>query len=463
MNDSNLVEQYLEVKPKFEKLCEETKRVIVESFSESDVTFQNIDARAKTTESFIRKAKKLNSDESKKYNSPLEEITDLAGVRIITYTLSDLEKVDDFITKNFDVLEKRDVGEERYKEGKFGYQSIHYLVKFSGDRARLSENKKFLGLTCEIQIRTVLQHAWAEIEHDIQYKSRSDIPRSLQRKFIALAGLLEIADREFQAIQDEDYRLKQSINESFQDELTREAIKAESISEDETVRALVRAGKFTDAIDLYTQKLQESPKMYTLFLGRAKARFLAGDRSAALQDIEEAIDLNPDDPAAQRLREQVLEGATAERRPITTEANELNKRANSFLEMGDGISAFEFFSKAQEQGASRPFSLFNKAMACFLASDFAGSKYFLGLLHRKLGTPMSINVSAMLCLVSAASDPAQFGEEMIHLKEAMDASENFIFSMSPLAKLKRGMQNWQISRTGEIDKRISQVFAEIEG
>jgi len=60
-------------------------------------------------------------------------------------------------------------------------------------------------------VRTVLQHAWAEMEHDIQYKSPNAIPTLIKRRFIALAGLLEIADREFQTLQDENERHKSNI------------------------------------------------------------------------------------------------------------------------------------------------------------------------------------------------------------------------------------------------------------
>lgn len=84
----------------------------------------------------------------------------------------------------------------------------------------------------EIQVRTILQHAWAEIEHDIQYKSVETIPSSIRRRFMAVAGLLEIADREFQTIQDEDERLRQAARLSVQEgrledvEITPDALKA---------------------------------------------------------------------------------------------------------------------------------------------------------------------------------------------------------------------------------------------
>src|SRR5262249_19774054 len=87
-------------------------------------------------------------------------------------------------------------------------------------------------LVAEIQVRTVLQHAWAEIQHDIQYKSVTTIPVAIRRRFMALAGLLEIADREFQAIQDDDERLRQDARKSVDAgklenvEITPDALKA---------------------------------------------------------------------------------------------------------------------------------------------------------------------------------------------------------------------------------------------
>jgi len=68
----------------------------------------------------------------------------------------------------------------------------------------------------EIQVRTVLQHAWAEIEHDIQYKSTITIPTEIRRRFVALAGMLEIADREFQGIQDSDLEFREEARKSVQ-------------------------------------------------------------------------------------------------------------------------------------------------------------------------------------------------------------------------------------------------------
>jgi len=78
--------------------------------------------------------------------------------------------------------------------------SLHYVVCLPTSRANLRENKQFAGLKAEIQIRSILQHAWAEIEHDLGYKTELSLPREIRRRFSRLAGLLELADGEFSAI-----------------------------------------------------------------------------------------------------------------------------------------------------------------------------------------------------------------------------------------------------------------------
>ncbi len=151
-----------------------------------------------------------------KYASPQEEITDLAGVRVITFFPRTVGKVDEAIREQFEIEEKVDHTASLQREEKLGYQSVHYVVKLTGQRTALPEYRKFIGLRGEIQVRTVMQHAWAEIEHDIQYKSAVIIPSGIKRRFIALAGLLEIADREFQAIQDADNSLREEARVSVQ-------------------------------------------------------------------------------------------------------------------------------------------------------------------------------------------------------------------------------------------------------
>jgi ppGpp synthetase/RelA/SpoT-type nucleotidyltranferase len=136
----------------------------------------------------------------------LKTVTDMAGVRVITFFPKTVNEVDAVIRDRFRVLEKDNKSESRAASNSFGYRSVHYLVELAPEHLDRSDRRWFQGLVAEIQVRTILQHAWAEIEHDIQYKSVRAIPAGIRRRLAAVAGLLEIADREFQAIQDEDER-----------------------------------------------------------------------------------------------------------------------------------------------------------------------------------------------------------------------------------------------------------------
>lgn len=204
------IEEYRKVRRIYERFADVVRHVLLASLTANDVTFHEIEARAKDLESFGKKAAKPSESDPRrpKYPRPIEQISDLAGARIITFFPKTLSAVDHCINSEFQVVEKTDKSEELEEEGRFGYKSIHYLVKMKPERLALPEYVAFKGLVAEIQSRTILQHAWAEMEHDIQYKSVSTIPTSIRRRFIALAGMLEIADREFQGIQDEDEHVR---------------------------------------------------------------------------------------------------------------------------------------------------------------------------------------------------------------------------------------------------------------
>jgi len=204
------VGHYLREQNFYEDLAEVIARLIQECLKKRLIKVHSVQYRAKDAASFGRKASIPSEiDPTKpKYERPLDQITDLAGIRVITHFPSTLDDIDQLLKDEFDVRERSDKGVELVEDEKFGYQSIHYLVRIKHDRARLAEYERFANANAEIQVRTILQHAWAEIEHDIQYKSANAIPSEIRRRFMALAGMLEIADREFQAIQDADKRLE---------------------------------------------------------------------------------------------------------------------------------------------------------------------------------------------------------------------------------------------------------------
>lgn len=211
--------EYRKVRPLYEDFAECLREILVRSLDSRRIKVASIEARAKTVDSFAEKAVTRSAFDPfrPKYPSPLQQITDLAGIRVITFFPRAVEEVDVAIAEELDVLEKDDKGDALDQEERFGYDSVHYLVRLGQDRTKLGELTPYAGLVGEIQVRTILQHAWAEIEHDIRYKSKSPevIPASIRRRFMSVAGMLEIADREFQAIQDDDRRLRRAARHSI--------------------------------------------------------------------------------------------------------------------------------------------------------------------------------------------------------------------------------------------------------
>jgi putative GTP pyrophosphokinase len=207
------VVSYLEKHSFYQDLSFVVKRILEESLNRRSIKVQSVEARAKDPSSFGKKAAEPSeTDPTKpKFLHPLDEITDLAAARVIAYFPSTVNDIDRMLSEEFQIVERSDKGAQLIENESFGYQSIHYLVKLSSGRVVLPEYERFANSIVEIQVRTILQHAWAEIEHDIRYKSALVIPAEIHRRFMSLAGMLEIADREFQAIQDADKKLTEDV------------------------------------------------------------------------------------------------------------------------------------------------------------------------------------------------------------------------------------------------------------
>jgi putative GTP pyrophosphokinase len=151
----------------------------------------------------------------------LSDITDLAGIRIITYYSDQVDNVAKIIEREFEVDKENTIDKRKIMDpDKFGYISLHYIIKLNDARKQLPEYERFKELKAEIQIRTILQHAWADIEHDLGYKSKDAIPRDIQRDFNRLSGLLELADKEFLGIRNSlsEYKKYVSSNINNHDE-----------------------------------------------------------------------------------------------------------------------------------------------------------------------------------------------------------------------------------------------------
>ena len=197
------VRTYAEIQPQVEEQARRLAGWLTTVLDDAGINYQYIAWRGKGVASFAAKTDKT-VDGRPLYPDPLRDITDQIGARVITYVTSDVTAVADVVKDQLGVVEDKDLGQETANEGRFGYVSRHlqvaldplWLGTLPADRVRVT--------SAQIQIRTVLQHAWAEFEHDIRYKGTipEALASDLNRRFTLAAGLLELADREFEVIRD---------------------------------------------------------------------------------------------------------------------------------------------------------------------------------------------------------------------------------------------------------------------
>ncbi|RUM91348.1 MAG: GTP pyrophosphokinase [Thiomicrospira sp.] len=163
-----------------------------------NVDYLTVTGRVKDKNSIKEKIKR------KTYTEPKEQLTDLSGVRIIAYFESDVDQIASIIENSFEVVTEHSLPKNHLLEtNQIGYRSIHYVCKLGSNREGLPEFSGLKGLMFEFQIRTVLQHAWAELAHDRNYKFSGKLPKDIERKLYLYAGMLEIADKGFDELSSE--------------------------------------------------------------------------------------------------------------------------------------------------------------------------------------------------------------------------------------------------------------------
>jgi predicted RNase H-like nuclease/ppGpp synthetase/RelA/SpoT-type nucleotidyltranferase len=213
------VQTYAALYPDLLAVTDRVVDLVTTLLDDAGINYLSVTGRAKSVASFAAKANRT-LDGVPVYSDPLDEITDQIGVRVITYIHSDVTAVAHLLADQLSVLDDRDMGLETAREGRFGYSSRHLLVTEdtghpgdaedtghtgdAGDTGPLSPMSPLHGRRAQIQVRTVLQHAWAEFEHAIRYKGTipAEHAPDLDRRFTLAAGLLELADREFSLIRD---------------------------------------------------------------------------------------------------------------------------------------------------------------------------------------------------------------------------------------------------------------------
>lgn len=159
------------------------------------VVVHTIDYRVKSESSARKKIESADGS-----YSDYAALHDLLGLRITCYFSDEVDLVAAVIDKEFLPDPSKSVNKgDKLGLNEFGYRSVHKVARMGPARTALAEYTRFSAMRFELQIRTVLQHAWAEIEHDLGYK-QDTIPEPMRRRFSMLAGVLELVDYEFESL-----------------------------------------------------------------------------------------------------------------------------------------------------------------------------------------------------------------------------------------------------------------------
>ncbi len=293
--------------------------VRIEEFLRSIVKIASAPTYKTRVKSFNSYYLKLLKFPPKNDTTDLPVLTDILGVRIICPFLQDINEVETILLKNFTVIEVERKGSERtFRE--FGYESVHFLLEIPEEfRVGLVLPKN---LIFEIQLRTILQDAWAEVEHELVYKSEfSPFDQPLKRKLASINASLSLADIIFQEIRDYQNKLNTELDKrrfefySMADEHTAMVLPETNIVQhdnrnheeevklvetiDDLILSAIEAHNqnlFDKAEKIYTKIIEQNPNdivLSVVFKHRGMAYFAQANYEAAYTDFVQSCKYNP--------------------------------------------------------------------------------------------------------------------------------------------------------------------------
>jgi putative GTP pyrophosphokinase len=306
----------------------------------------SIRGRPKNFDSYFKKIVRIL-----KTGGDLPQITDLMGVRIVCLFIEDIAAAEELIKQNFEMVEVERKGHFTFRE--FGYESTHLLIKIPYDIIEKRGNVD--SEIVEIQIRTILQDAWAEVEHELVYKAEfNPFDTPMKRKLAAVNASLSLADIIFQEIRTYQRQLHgelgkrretffhkiEDANDAFLlsretaeplypddslkhppgsiDDLLLLALSAHNRSRfdeaitlysrilefklDKTILSVIykhrgmayfAQSKYRDAIDDFTQSLEADNKSYKAYYYRGVVNSVIKEYAPAIDDYSRSLDVNP--------------------------------------------------------------------------------------------------------------------------------------------------------------------------
>jgi|CXWL01.1.fsa_nt_gi ppGpp synthetase/RelA/SpoT-type nucleotidyltranferase len=193
--------------PSLDALREHVQQQLRTLLDAQGVEVQFVTSRTKSADSLRRKIARPD-----KTYAQLWDVTDLIGIRIATYFEDTIDAVARLIEQSYRVDFAQSTDKLRFTDhGRFGYRSLHYIC-VPPEHSGLDKNLRF-----EVQVRTALQHAWAEVEHDLGYKASESVPEVIRRRFSRIASLLEIADQEFVSIRTDLKNYREQVRSELND------------------------------------------------------------------------------------------------------------------------------------------------------------------------------------------------------------------------------------------------------
>lgn len=179
-------------------VTDDIRRVLSDELNDAGISYDQVSVRIKDRRSFLTKLRNPDFPDYRDF----ESAHDVIGIRVTVFTTSEIPLLVGVMRNLFSVEDVVDKSEKARSEGSFGYASRHVIARIDPERLPGLTDADLTGRLVEVQLRTVLQHAWAEFEHDIRYKNPDeDLPVEVHRAFTLAAGLIELADGQFDEIQ----------------------------------------------------------------------------------------------------------------------------------------------------------------------------------------------------------------------------------------------------------------------
>lgn len=190
---SMILDDFRDLQPTYEAVKETAVRTLKAVLKENGIYINALESRIKAEKSLAGKLELKGH----KY-ADITQITDLVGVRVITFFEDEVDKIAALVGKVFDIDWENSVDKRKmHKLDSFGYGSLHYICRIPESLYSDPAFPQLNTVRFEIQMRTALQHVWATFNHDSGYKGDIEIPQEYLREMYRLASLMELADEQF--------------------------------------------------------------------------------------------------------------------------------------------------------------------------------------------------------------------------------------------------------------------------